>query len=663
MDNLPDEILIQILSYLNARDITSFQQTCQHYLHPARDSGFWKLRCSDESRFASGRRRMQQMLSQPANLVALREAVTASNTTSFAGTAGEEEERVGNMRISTDKDSNRAERKAAIACWDPSFPMEQVDFYREYIHRHAKTHIDWLDTSDPSNSDIMGFAALREVDESVRRLLTARDDGSVQIWDVAAYGGRMLSTSAPGVLASSTSYRDKETGAIENMSVDHRQNKAYIAVSDELHEIDLNTLQATKKQPFPFPITVLSEATHPLPITVGTNNTLHLYDPRVSYFQPADTSSRLELLNGTTVASPSSNVLPGIAKYAAHVTLEQPGPTSIVHPFSNSSTDFTNPIYIAGRFTSILAYDRRTWPRIAGTIFSGARLSSMAVLPYPYMPHSASTFSHLPTLSPANLDVLKSAPGFTLIAGGVYGGKGSLELYDVRPSPPVREVFRPSPNNRPTENCYRNRQTAARSRLISVANHGTSIVFSDGDGNVKWVERNGSTVIRETSVVVPPMGSQSGSSSSLPIGSGTREQTREEYDNAEDQPEANDDIIQKLLPIRLASHTSSQPDDLLLYSSSGRIGVMGFGRRTLTNALSIDYSSSRANRLSSRSVGLGDDNDEFHDARTPEELAEQEEERSKEVEERKFSRMMRKALERQAEEVRWMQDLGVSYGL
>src|ERR1035438_8772484 len=37
----------------------------------------------------------------------------------------------------------------------------------------------------------------------------------------------------------------------------------------------------------------------------------------------------------------------------------------------------------------------------------------------------------------------------------------------------------------------KNRQTSSNSKLLSVSNHGTRIVFSDGGGNIKWVEGNG----------------------------------------------------------------------------------------------------------------------------------------------------------------------------
>jgi len=624
MDTLPDEVLLQVIAYLDIKTILSLQQTCRSLLSVARDSGFWKLKTYDESRFESDRRRRLMLSGQHESLATLRLAVTQASVRLPPDLTLDEVE--GSRKPENAVSSQYSIRTRALASWDPVYPGEKVDFYQDYISRHAGTHVDWLSCS--SNApDIIGFGEIKDSDKVTRRLLTAQEDGSVQIWDVASHGGRVLESTKVGHLLMSGTNKDKETGAVENVSIDNHRDKAYIAVSDQLHELDLHTLQVTRTQAFPFPVTVLSEAQYPLPLTVGTNNTLHLFDPRIEYNQPVDSSTRLELIGGT----PPKHTMNHSHVSTATISLEQPGPTSIIHRSDTSSSDDLNGnIWVAGRFTSLLNYDRRVWPKICGTLFSGSRLSSLALLPHPYVPRDLNLSAN-PALSPSVLEATKCAPGITLIGAGEYKGKGSLELYGL---PRSSSASSPLPSV-PSDHEYRNRQTASKSRLLSVATHGTGLVFSDGDGNLKWVERDGSTLIREEAVTVPSLSSSSRRGSAVATGA----------DAQDDEEPNNDDFIQKLVPTRLANSTSSQPDDLILWTGEGRVGIMGFGRKPLT-------------------AGWADIVDEDEGLETSmEEEAEMNERRQKESQERAFGREMRKALERQADEVRWVRGLGLSFGL
>lgn len=161
-----------------------------------------------------------------------------------------------------------------------------------------------------------------------------------------------------------------------------------------LVEVDLETLSAVNHERFPFSITALSEAKHPVPLTVGTNLSLYLHDPRARRLSgPADAGSgRIESYDTQfgSLGSERSRSLdfrsllnPEPSPLYAH--LHHPGPLSILHlPSSGSEWDGNGDIYVAGRFPSILNYDRRYFPRLRGTIHSGARLCSMASLPYPF---------------------------------------------------------------------------------------------------------------------------------------------------------------------------------------------------------------------------------------------------------------------------------------
>jgi len=615
MNTLPDEILLQILNYLDLHSVTTFQRVSKHFLHLARDSGFWKLRCYDESKFESNRRRQLLLSTQDPSLAALSTAMTASSLGLFPPDGTETD--VPRVENGAARASKSSARTRALASWDPSYPGEEINFHQDYIQRYAPSYVDWLETADNNTSEreVIGVAAIHQPDKTVQNLVTAQEDGSVRIWDISSSGSQIIGETKAGTLAMATSNKDKETGGIDNISIDSQQRKAYIAISNHLHELDLNTLQVTRKQAFPFHITALSEARYPIPLTIGTNQTLHLFDPRSSYTPSTEESTtRLELIGGTPPKD-SFLIQTRLRSPNSAITLEQPGPTSILHlPASSSSSQNDDTIIVAGRFTSLLTYSRRFWPKTTSTLFSGARLSSLTYLSYPYIPRSLTqTLTADPSLSLSILDAAKAAPGVTLIAAGEYKGKGSLELYGLP---------------RGHANGYRNRQTASRTRLIAVATHGTSIVFSDGDGNMKWVERNGSTLVREQCISAPTDHSRRSSVSSHSPGVGVEAQTSDE------------EIVQKILPVRLTSSSSAWPDDLVVQTGDGKVGVLGFGRRPLQWHDNTNEST--------------DDENE-----TMEEKAVREEVSRKEGEERKFGRIMREALQRQADEVRWLGGLGL----
>ncbi|KAL8870242.1 MAG: hypothetical protein Q9198_007676, partial [Flavoplaca austrocitrina] len=106
-----------------------------------------------------------------------------------------------------------------------------------------------------------------------------------------------------------------------------------------------------------------------------------------------------------------------------------------------------------------------------------------------------------PLLYPRSNPPTNPDAAHTLIACGEYNGKGSLELYPFSTS----GEFNP-PTSSPYElrlapiTPYKNRTSASSSKLLSVAAHGTRIVFSDGDGGLKWVERDGHSLVRRWNI-------------------------------------------------------------------------------------------------------------------------------------------------------------------
>lgn len=158
--------------------------------------------------------------------------------------------------------------------------------------------------------------------------------------------------------------------------------------------------------------------------------------------------------------------------------------------------DGSGDIYVAGRFSNILNYDRRFFPKLRGTIFSGARLCSMAFLDYPF----ASMEKDLARRGELSIEQVwdaKTRPGKTLIACGEYNSKGSLEIYGLSPSSKASSA--PSAGSL-QNSVMKNRQTSSSSKLLSVCNHGTRIVASDGGGNLKWFERDGFTEARRWNI-------------------------------------------------------------------------------------------------------------------------------------------------------------------
>jgi hypothetical protein len=392
-----------------------------------------------------------------------------------------------------------------------------------------------------------------------------------------------------------------ETGAVECVSVNNSARKGFFAVQQHLHEVDLNTLQISSSKRYPFPITALSEVDDRTPLTVGTSNTIHLYDPRDSAFAASGASSSGELIGGSVYS---------------HATLEEVGPLSILNHSGFGPSDES--IWVAGRFKSLLNYDRRYFPRLRGTIFTGAPIACVSSLPFPFIPRGLDLLRN-PDASIPSLQSARSAPGTTLLAAASYKGKGSLELYGL-----------------PNTQCYQNRQTASASKLFSVAPHGGRIVFSDGDGNLKWVERDAFSAVRSFNIndaLASDHTTQQDHSTPRGIWASS----------TADEP-GQGDIVQKILPFNTlpsSSPDSGRPDtnqsNLLLWTGDGRLGVLGFGHGS----------------------PLGDD--EWCDA-----LEQQEgfttEQRAREDAERQHSAAMRRALERSAEEVRFVRGLGMGYG-
>lgn len=256
---------------------------------------------------------------------------------------------------------------------------------------------------------------------------------------------------------------------------------------------------------------------------------------------------------------------------------------------------------VAGRFSNILHYDRRQFPKIRGSLYSGAKLCSMASLPYP-MSYISNEKRRSCTLTEDEIEAAKLVPGRTLVACGEYKSKGSLEIYALS------ETSANLCNTANAQKPVRNRVTAAASKILYCANHGNRVVYSDGQGYLKWVERDGFSEVRRHKIGHSERASQSSLFRSMP---------------------GSDDIAMKLVSTQTAAAGSlgeagANADDILFWTGD-KLGLATFSSNPAFFA---------------EDFVEGSRND-------PEAEAEQ-----------LYSERMRLALERQAQDVHFVQELG-----
>lgn len=525
--------------------------------------------------------------------------------------------------------------------WDPSYPTERIDWYGEYIARHAPLSLSWLQqplrklNNSKGTCDIKGLGYHNN--SSGSRVVSPLEDGSVCIWDISEGGtqdglgeqrrGAIRARSRPGLLFDLESQGNMEsisassrldmlsTAAAECVSIDSIRNKAYFAVHKSLKEVDLETLLITACEHTTDRISALSKVNYPIPLTVGTTRSLYLHDPRRARNAGRDDSNYEDRVENTTANFPTSSrprtdfhrlflgdQLPG------HASLSQPNPLSILHLYSNGCEDATHgEIYVGGRFPSILVYDRRCFPRLQNTIHSGARICSLASLPHPFK-YLEVDLMRRNQLGLQAVQEYKSQAGRTLIACGEYNGKGSLEMYGLPSISTARGLFPTPPTSISQVSVYKNRVSTSSSKLLSIATHGTRLVFSDSNGQLKWIERDGSTLVRRWN-----------------INKYEPEQVRGLFNNLT----TGGDVARKILATDRNLQTGRVCEDELLIWTGEKVGLLNFKSKP----------------------EFGENNWETKAASV--------EEDTKDWEERIYGETIRRALERQANDVRFVRALGL----
>lgn len=642
MDRLPENIVLDVLEYLDPPDLISTQKTCTALARSARANRLWRYKCFEKSPSAAMRRQAGTLNS----LTSALQGLTLSERPAQASSSAIPRDQHDSESVM--KESPRAR---AVNEWDHSAKDEHVDWYSEYKARHAPLSTEWLVDQPSKPLDIKGIATLGGSDRAVGYL----EDASVCVWDFAeSITGRrkfrQLGRSKPILFADTV--QPDESLVVDCVSTFSPQQRAFIAIGNILNEVDLSTLRVISHSKYAYPITALSQRTSTdLPLTVGTQWSLHILDPRLSI--PLTSQSSTERVEEVSAVSGSltailpdftqssqlyssnfgpsapfaedpspptwspriSNLPPSHRRQNPHwmaYARVEPGPLSILHHAENE-------ILLAGRFPSILSYDRRYFPRLQYVIHSGASLSCLASIPYP------------PAAAPTSV-----SGGSTLIACGEYRGRGSVELYSL---PHVKAGQSPvggqdplaATTNAPSDDdlidlgrspsvssdgslfSYKNRQEAARSKVLAVASHGTRIVFSDSEGGLKWVERDGRSLVRKWNINGFDVG-QSGAAVN------------------------GDQVARKIIPLEVAdSDRGRRGDGDLLVWTGEKVGIV------TTTPQYVDHEELV------RELESG----ETQSAR------EEREEREK-VEE--YSKVMRKALERQADERRWMSQFRLRRG-
>jgi hypothetical protein len=236
----------------------------------------------------------------------------------------------------------------------------------------------------------------------------------------------------------------------------------------------------------------------------------------------------------------------------------------------------------------------------------------MTYLPHPFTSMEKDLMGRS-ELSIEQVEAAKSLPGKTIVACGEYNTKGSLELYGLSPLPHLSNNSSHSSAGKLQNSTFKNRQTTSGSKLLSVSNHGTRLVFSDGSGTLKWVERDGFTEVRRWN-----------------ISNGAIEAPRGIFGTLGDSymDSGDGDIVRKILHTNVGQSMRPNADDLLLWTGD-KLGLLSFSGKPGFSAESF------------------------------EERAKTSHEEHKEREERVYGETMRRALERQADEVRYMTGLGL----
>ena len=566
---------------LPARSVLHLSILSKRLRHITTDNELWKALCFRDSfspYFTDGRRPVGPTPIPERSVFQLQRLLARSNP---------DNREVEEKELPESKPEVKVTGRACLLRWDPTVTGEQIDWRSDYAARKAPLSIGWLKLPKNKTSfNLMDCEAtgLGVIDE--RRIITTLDDGSICIWHVGddeGTCGRPVGRSSSGLLLKDARTSDpSQRGSlmtclphrnlsappiVEGLSVDKHSNKVYVAHGNGLNEIDLTTLQVSCYERYNQAISTISPAIQGQPLTIGTAQAIYIHDPR------ARRRSGVLATDLEVHLKQESDFYRIYESDPYYAVLAEPLPLSIVHKGSDM-------IHVGGRFPCIINYDRRCFPNVTSTVYSGARLSCLTTLP-------------------------SASDNTTLAAAGEYNGKGSVELYPLNAN-----------DGSLAGQHIRNRASASRSKCLSIASHGSRIVISDSDGGIKWLERDGTTLVRRWNINQYVNDLENPFSSPEPRAGAFR-------------AEANSgEVARKLLPL------SDKPDANLCFWTGERAGIIRIGcRRKMWDGKQVE----------------GDDDDSEVETVSDEE--------------RDYGQMMKRAFEKQADEVRFVRGLGLGRSL
>ncbi|KLJ11285.1 hypothetical protein EMPG_09760 [Blastomyces silverae] len=556
---------------IGPHELAALQSVSRRLFDICRDNSIWRQHCyeaanhklQDRNALFRNRRPNTNSTNNPGSVIdaLLTGQVQGGNITESSESAHTDADRAHDKRINPPASS--------ASQWDPSYEREEVDWYSEYIARNAPISVQWLQepyaATDQDEDDaiiqreVKGMGLLKDFRYGGSdKIIGPLDDGTLCLWDLnrsslskRSTRGKIIGTSARGALTTDSSRRvdmpflSRPTTNLdfisigECVSVDSFSQAAYIAVGNILNEVDLSTLQVVSQQKYPWSIFALSQETeYAAPLTVGTTRSLNIYDPRCRG------------------AAPDTRIHCPMPPYnSRYVSLFQPVPLSVLHtPAPN-----INSIVLAGRFSAILLYDRRNLSSLLSTAHSGARICSLTAIPTCPRPYSTTR----PELQ----------NNHTIVAAGEYKGRGSLEMFSVSTPSTPGDYQTQERSLLVKDGICLNRQSASGSKLLSVAAHGTRLVFTDANGYIKWVERDGRTEVRRWNLSKDTKyrRRQLNQTHSIPSGS----HDLEHYRWADEYATGGSDIVRKILP---TGYGDVLDDELLIWTGD-RIGRLRFSSK------------------------------------------------------------------------------------
>jgi hypothetical protein len=338
---------------------------------------------------------------------------------------------------------------------------------------------------------------------------------------------------------------------IQGCSIDSVNKRGYFATRNTVFEIDMNTLSIITEIQYTNRVGAISEVSPGVQLTVATSQGLQFWDAK----------------------SPPQHCIHW--RDCSYTRLPDPSPLSILHQPDFPGAPSSSSIWVAGRFSHLLNYDTRMLPHVKQTVHSGAHICSLSLLPNCYFTERAVSLTHPVALLPVSeIKTFKGIPGHTLLAGGNYRGRGSVELYGL-----------PSPETGAPVNKFTSRFNLGQT--MAVAHHGGKIVTADSNGMLKWMERDGLTPIRSYNIntVSELEAVELGQLLAVHAQISPRASAAAQTWGNQDVSWDTQDLVQRIMPTRASGDT--QParlgkngvadDDLVIWTAEGRLGHVGFG--------------------------------------------------------------------------------------